>query len=253
MDLRIRDRFIGLWETFFPGAELPLVFQYAADIGEAAPVQPASRRRCFLIDLIKARRGETVCFNSRSIGCGGGQRYTGFSAALRPDFDLFLSCGLPGKFEGERYKRSPGLVREMMSAMPPFDAPGEFLLFKRWDRLAEGDAPEAAVFFAPADVLSGLFTLANFDEPTPNGVFSPFASGCASIVYHPFFENRAARPRAVLGMFDVTARPWVGRDILTLAIPMAKFSAMIDQAEESFLTTPSWDRVRKRLQKKASE
>jgi len=29
-----------------------------------------------------------------------------------PHFEYFLSCGIPGKLEGERYKKSPELVKE---------------------------------------------------------------------------------------------------------------------------------------------
>lgn len=28
-----------------------------------------------------------------------------------PNFEYFLSCGIPGKLEGERYKKTPELVR----------------------------------------------------------------------------------------------------------------------------------------------
>jgi hypothetical protein len=38
-----------------------------------------------------------------------------------------------------------------------------FYVFKRWDTLDEADSPEVVIFFAPPDVISGLFTLANAD------------------------------------------------------------------------------------------
>ncbi|MBL7138694.1 MAG: DUF169 domain-containing protein [Bacteroidales bacterium] len=76
---------------------------------------------------------------------------------------------------------------------------------------------------------------------------APFGSGCSSIVYHPFFENEKEDPKAVLGMFDVSARPCVPKDTLTFAIPMKKFTKMISFMDESFLITPSWQTVKKRL------
>lgn len=85
--------------------------------------------------------------------------------------------------------------------------------FKRWDRLDEADDPAVVIFFAPPGVLSGLFTLANFDEVDPQAVIAPFGSGCSSIVYHPYRELDSDRPRAVLGMFDVSARPCVLEDV----------------------------------------
>lgn len=43
-------------------------------------------------------------------------------------------------------------------------------------------ASKVVIFFTRPDVVSGLFTLANFDEVEPSGVFSPCAAGCGSIV-----------------------------------------------------------------------
>jgi uncharacterized protein (DUF169 family) len=198
-------------------------------------------------DLVKARGGKDVVFNAEAVGCGGGKKYLGFTEFIRPEFEYFLSYGIPGKVEGERYKKSPELVREIMKKQPSFSAPGQYIVFKRWDRLEENDFPEGIIFFCSPDVLSGIFTLANFDEAEPNGVFSPFGAGCASIVLYPYMENSSSRPRAVLGMLDVSARPCVSADVLTLAVPMKKFVRMVAHMEESFLITPSWRKVKRRI------
>ena len=97
-------------------------------------------------------------------------------------------------------------------------------------------------------MLSGLFTLANFDRDDSGGVCAPFGSGCSSIVYYPLQERKAEKPGAILGMFDVSARPCVADDLLTFAVPLEKFSTMIDNMEESFLITESWAKVRKRIE-----
>ncbi len=68
-----------------------------------------------------------------------------------------------------------------------------------------------------------------------------------SIVLYPYLEKKAQRPRGVIGMFDVSARPYVNKDELTFAAPMTKFRRMVENMEESFLITPSWDKVRKRI------
>ena len=60
---------------------------------------------------------------------------SGLPGELRPEFEYFLSYGIPGKMEGERYKKSPELVREALKMLPSFAAPGRFIVFKRWDRL----------------------------------------------------------------------------------------------------------------------
>jgi uncharacterized protein (DUF169 family) len=198
--------------------------------------------------LEKVRSGMSLCFAANSIGCSGGRKYLGFTGEVMPNFQYFLSYGIPGKLEGERYKKTPELVWETMKNSPRFKAPARFIVFKRWDRLSERDDPAAAIFFARPDVLSGLFTLANFEEGEPNGVFSPFAAGCGSIVMYPYLEQGAKRPRGVLGMFDVSSRPCVPQETLTLAFPMKKFLAMIADMEESFLIRPAWEAVRKRIE-----
>lgn len=94
----------------------------------------------------------------------GGKRYIGFTYELRPNFEYFLSCGIPGKLKGERYKKNPKLVREFVQKQVRYEAPGRFIVFSRWDKLSEEDNPDVVIFFSPPDVLSGIFTLAGYDE-----------------------------------------------------------------------------------------
>ena len=247
MDLKTKDRFIGLWQKYFDGASLPIAFYYTDEPTSAEEVRPTPGHRCVICDLTQVRNGKSIYLSADSIGCGGGKRYLGFTRELAPDFEYFLSCGIPGKLEGERYKKSPELVKEAMKNMPQFGAPAKFIVFKRWDVLEKTDDPEVVVFFAQPDVLSGLFTLANFDEVEQNGVFAPFAAGCGSIVQYPYLERDSDRPRCVLGMFDVSARPCVPAQTLAFSAPMKKFTRMIDDMEESFLITDSWKKVSKRI------
>jgi hypothetical protein len=247
MDLRFRDDFLARWQRHFPGAELPLAFFYTDDATRAEPPQPAAGHRCLVADLARARHGTPVRLDLAATACGGGRRYLGFSDELRPGFEYFLSCGIPGQLEGERYKRTPELVRRYMTRVPKFAAPASQLVFLRWDRLTERDEPAAAVFFAPPDVLAGLFTLANFDEPEATNVVAPFGAGCGTIVQYPYLERDAARPRCFLGLFDVSARPYVPADVLTFALPVKRLRELCDYMDESFLGTPSWELVRDRL------
>lgn len=71
----------------------------------------SARHRCLICNLNRVRQGHGFVYSSGSTGCLGGKRYTGFPRTLRPNFEYFLSCGLPGKMEGERYKESPELAR----------------------------------------------------------------------------------------------------------------------------------------------
>jgi hypothetical protein len=202
---------------------------------------------CLIGQLVNVFRGEDLAFADDTIGCPGGKRYLGFSQSLMPNFEHFLSCGIPGQMEGERYKKSPEIVREFLQNAPVMTAPAKYAVFKRWDQLAVEDIPEVVIFFAPPDVLSGLFTLSGFDERDRNSVIAPFEAGCASIAQYPWLEGKTAEPHAVLGMFDVSARPSVPEQVLSFAVPSSKFKRMIDNMDESFLITESWAKVKRRI------
>jgi hypothetical protein len=247
MNMGLKQKFGKLWQKYFDKASLPIIFYYTGQEGRAQLMKPTSGHRCVIGDLIKVREGTPISYSADSIGCFGGKRYLGFSQTITPNFEYFLSCGIPGKLEGERYKKSPELVREVMKQQAAFRAPARFIVFKRWDMLEEADSPEVVIFFAQPDILSGLFTLANFDRAEPNGVFAPFSAGCGSIVQYPYLEGKSKRPRGVIGMFDVSARPFVPKEVLTFSVPMNKFARMVDDMEESFLITGSWRKVQKRI------
>ncbi len=253
MDLSLKHQFTERWNRYFPGAELPIVFWYtdAEPPPNEIPADPADR--CLIGALAPVRGGRTWRFSRAMPLCTGGKRYTGFSTRLRSDFEYFLSCGIPGEMEGERYKKSPELVRAMLERQPAFKAPGRYLIFKRWDALEAGDEPEAVIFFAPPDVLSGLFTLVGFDETDLNAVIAPFGAGCATIIQYPCLENRSEHPRAVLGMFDVSARPHVPAGCLTFTVPWRKFLRMLANMDESFLITDSWEKIRVRLEEQSHQ
>jgi hypothetical protein len=103
------------------------------------------------------------------------------------------------------------------------------------------------IFFATPDVLSGLFTLTNFDRTRPDATFTPFGAGCGSVIHYPFLEMLSDKPRAVLGMFDISARPCVPANTLSFAVPFKRFVIMMGNMEESFFITQSWKNVQKRI------
>jgi uncharacterized protein (DUF169 family) len=249
MDIKLKEKFLRLWEKYFNGTELPIVFYYTNEPTGTEIVKSSQGHRCMMADLIKVRSGESIFFGENSFGCFGGRRYLGFGGEVMPNFEYFLSYGIPGKLEGERYKKTPELVKEIMKKAPKFEAPGRFIVFKRWDMLEKKDEPDVVIFFARPDVISGLFTLANYDSSELNTVSSPFSAGCGSIVQYPYLEKESDYPKAVIGMFDVSARPFVPENVLSFSVPMNKFSVMIENMEESFLITGSWDKTQKRIKK----
>ncbi|MGA2112604.1 MAG: DUF169 domain-containing protein [Anaerolineales bacterium] len=247
MDSQFRDHFQSQWKKYFGEAELPIAYYYTDRVPDKDRAGSDTVHRCLIGNLGRVREGHPFVYQGDTEGCSGGKRYTGFSKNLRPNFEFFLSCGIPGEMEGERYKQSPELVRAYLESHPPFDAPGKYLVFKRWDQLADGETPLAVIFFARPDVLSGLFALANYDSADPQAVITPMGSGCASIIGYPYEETKSKNPKCVLGLFDVSARPCVPADRLTFTIPMRRLEQLIPYMDESFLTTASWKAVKNRI------
>jgi len=247
MDMKLKNKFIVLWKKYFNDVELPITFFYKDRVEDSEIAKPGSISRCIIGALMDVRQGSSLTLNVNSIGCFGGRKYLGFAEKIRPNFEYFLSCGIPGRLDGERYKKTPEMVRNIMNTWPNIKAPAPFAKFKRWDNLTEEDDPAVIIFFVQPDVISGLFTLANFDVSEPNGVFTPMGSGCSSIVSYPYLENYLPNPRAVIGMFDPSARPFVAKDVLSFSIPMKRFTSMIENMEESFLITDTWQTLQKRI------
>ncbi len=247
MNTELKDQFISQWKKYFNNADLPITYYYT-DVPEKATIMSSSGKwNCLICQLQKVRSGESLAFSADSVKCGGAKRYLGFAEKIRPNFEYFLSCGIAGEMEGERYIQTPQLVADLIKKQKKMDIHGKYIVFKRWDNLDKNDNPDVAIFFATPDVLSGLFTLANYDQSEPDSTIAPFGAGCGSIVYFPFIEKDSGRPRAVIGMFDVSARPCVPEGVLTFSVPMVKFMKMISYMDDSFLITDSWKKVQKRI------
>jgi hypothetical protein len=54
-------------------------------------------------------------------------------------------------------------------------------------------------------------------------------------------------------MFNVSTPPFVPEDALSFAVPMNKFTRMIENMPESFLTTKSWGKPDRRIKKGANK
>lgn len=245
LDNSLKERFQSLWSRYFGETELPIILYYT-DKETVEENDPEKSSRCLIATLNRVRKGASIRFNTNTIRCPGGKRATGWNPDLGDGFEYFLSSGIPDVREGERYMKSPELVKKWLKDSPRYIASSSQIVFKRWDHLDEDDDPEVVIFYANPDVISGLFTLSNYDLDY-EGVIAPFGSGCASIIMNPVLEGGKEHPRCVFGMFDPSARPYVGKNTLTFTVPMKRFTEMVENMEESFLITPTWDTIKKRL------
>ena len=245
MEPAFRDAFLSRWRKYFGPSELPITWEYT-DADRGAELARATEDTRCLIDALEAvRKGQSLRFDSASFGCAGGKYYCGYSKALRRGIEEFLSHDAVG--EGERYKKTPEIAGAAVKQVPHVAASARQLVFKRWDALTAEDDPTVAVFFASPDVLSGLFTLAGYDESQTQVVIVPFGSGCSTIIQYPLAECQSEHPRAVLGLLDVSARSLLSPDRLSFSVPLSKLRRMTENMDESFLITDSWEKVRKRI------
>jgi hypothetical protein len=250
MDSVLKSTFIEGWKKYFPGAGLPVGLFYSDLLHNAEIAKKFEGHHCLIADITRVFRGQSLAFNGGNLGCQGGTRYCGFSSKLRPGFEYFLSYGIPGKMEGERYKKDPETVLELMKNTPNKKAPAQWLIAKPFDKLELNDEPEVIIFFATPDVLSGLFTLANYDRTDLYGVKSPFCAGCGSIIQYPMLENKREKPDCIMGLFDSSARPYLQAELLSFAIPMKRFVTLVGYMDESFLITETWNVMKKRISPK---
>ena len=75
-------------------------------------------------------------------------------------------------------------------------------------------------------------------------VIIPFAAGCQSIGICTFRENERERPRAVVGLVDLSARKNLrrqfGKNVLSLSVTPGMFRRMEQDVEGSFLQRETW-------------
>ena len=228
---------------------------------------------CVMSLLSAASRGKQAVASRETVTCPGGRTGLGFGNQFEnlpggvDIFCRFLSVGNEGyepgmqitdmmkpfvteeiydNFKyGERYLKTPELVRKFIDCLPITDVPFEYVVFRPLSDVdPEQEKPEVVVFLADMDQLSALVVLANYDRDTNESVIIPQAAGCQSIGIYPFEEARSQTPRAVVGLVDITARVQVKRqlkdDVMSFAVPFAMFLEMEGNVPGSFLERSTW-------------
>ena len=244
MTLQVVSNFLERWAGYFPGAEPPIAFFYSDHPGYDELVRVQKGFACMIAQLASVRRGGRRAFTAGSLRCAGGRRYCGFPTEPNPDLKHFLSTGIPGRVEGLRLKASPDLVTEGDTGIP--QARKTYLVASRLDFLEHDEQPEVVAWFSPPDVLSALFNLVGYSSSDRHSVISPQGAGCGSVVGFPMAEGMREHPRGGLGMFDLSARPYVDPCELTLSVPWSLFLKMAGDMDGSFLEAKAWQGLRKR-------
>jgi uncharacterized protein (DUF169 family) len=250
----------------------PVALLFTDELPPEAMQFAEGRWGCVMWLLTSAARGRTAVADRRSFGCLGGGTGLGFGNQYEnwpggiECFYRFLADGNEatetgrstaeglGPFlrkqsfvsfvHGERYLKSAEHARAFVAALPMTEIPARYVVFKPLREVADAEQPEIVIFLVDPDRLAALVVLANYAREDGDNVTIPFAAGCQSIGLLAYREARSSRPRAVVGLMDISARTYVaaqlGHDLLTFAVPLAMFREMEDNVAGSFLERDTW-------------
>lgn len=228
---------------------------------------------CVMFMLGAAVNGDVAVFDQKTFGCHGGGVGLGFGNQYKnfpggEDFFChFLSTGndqweqgrkaaeivkpymraeaFDNFLHGERYVKTPELVKKFIDSLPIVDIPYDYVVFKPLKLVDQSlEKPEVIVFLGDMNQISALTILANYHRGTNDNVIYPWAAGCQSIGIYPYQEAASETPRAVLGLNDISARLTLKRvlkdEVMSFAAPFPLFLEMEQHVEGSFLERSTW-------------
>ena len=254
----------------------PIALIWSDEKPEGALQFQEGRWGCVMWLAASAVKGRPAVCDAKTFGCFGGGVGMGFGEQYKSfpgseeGFCHFLSSGIDGWAEGpavaekvkpfltgeaydnfvngERYVKTPEDVKRFVTCLPIMQIPKRYVVFRPLAEVdPEKETPQTVIFFADPDELSALVVLANYGRGSNENVFVPFAAGCQTIGIYPYREAESDRPRAVVGLTDLSARVYLrkqlGDNLLSFAMPFALFQEMEANVEGSFLQRHTWQEL----------
>ncbi len=220
----------------------PIIALYdSAPTPDFEPVVEPRETDCCFSYYPRWLAGETLILKRGGPGCPGGHRAFGLETTTPAFMAHFLTDGV-GAPAGEGLRAAPEIAQALIdSARVVANASGHVLLGPL--RLAKWDLVRSVTFFADADHVSAITTLAGYWSSNRDIVVAPFGSGCSTLL-RSLGEYEDDDP-AVLGGFDIAMRRHIPEDLVTLTVSPSRFAKMLTFPEESFLFKPWWNDLMK--------
>ncbi len=212
---------------------------------------------CVASMLLTAAKGRTVFFDKDTFGCPGGGAGLGFGdcyASMGFPIERLLSTGGTAQLgngrtydmeEGERFHRSPEITRRWLSEYPFRQILTAYVVAKPLAETGVGDPIALVHWHVNPDQLAALVTLAGFERGTVESTTAPWGAACQAIAF-AYAEAERKQPRGVIGLFDISRRHQVDRDILSFTAPYALHREMEAAVPDTFLATEAWRKLRAR-------
>ncbi|HEX8924218.1 MAG TPA: DUF169 domain-containing protein [Terriglobales bacterium] len=253
----------------------PVAIVWTNDPPEDAIQFKPGRWGCVMSSIAAvAGKGKTAVFDRETYGCWGGGVGLGFGNAYLQfpggveGFCAFLADGnekteqgraignaiaqSPGGarmasdfLHGERYLRTTDTVEHFLEALPMQDIPAKYVCVKPLEDVDETvDDVKSVSFFVEPDALSALVVLANHVHPEVENVGFPYAAGCQVMGILSYDELSREKPRALIGLADLSARktvrPVLGANVMSFTAPWPVFLEMEQSVEGSFFGRETW-------------
>lgn len=202
---------------------------------------------CIVPLILKASTGVPLVVSEESTGWPCSAFYLGFQDTIFEGIEYFLSNKDDFFRPCERFIQNPALAKEFVDQVNAVKPDKPYLIVKPLEDFLPDEEPESVLFFVNADQLSALVFLSHYDAPgSMDRVLSPFASACMALVTLPLKLARNQEEKAVMGMFDLSARTRMPQDLLSFAMPYAFLKKLAAFLPESFISTHTWETVKAR-------
>ena len=178
----------------------------------------------------------SVCHGSKSgFGFGGisSRQRSAWSASVVPE----EAQDMKHKSTGQSYFKTPEIALIQMEPIKDYGDGSDAIVFQDLDDAIAQERPiEVVLFLVDPARLTALMQLAAFSKETPGpACIMPYGHACQQVYAIPRAEGESDDPHAVVGMTDMYARRFVGKDQLSFAVPYKLYQRMERDIDDSFL------------------